>query len=147
MAVWQFIFSVIPEAAAVKINNEVHNDHMLWDGFNVSNLSIKELSKMFKPTRSWSKSIRQYGSLDGTCVELIFEKSKLNEVSIRFDLRNLSQEQLLKIIKFIKDNNAIILTQGGVLLKPTLDSLIGEIKKAHALAFVKNPEEYLQKLK
>lgn len=149
MATWQFDFSIIPKKEALKKINQGNISIAPWDGYGISVSSIKELSKEFKQTKSWSDSIKQFGSLDETCIELCFEDKrfkKLKEVSIRLDLRSLTKEKLLKVIAFISDNNAMILTQEEKLIEPEINLITGEIKKSDAYSFVKDPYGFLNRI-
>lgn len=154
MAIWQFGFLIIPEMMVLKkyngnlddmksINFE---DFTFWNGYYISESSIEKISKIMNQIQSWSDDIKQFGSLEETCIELLFEKNRLIEVSIRLDLRNLTSDILLTVIDFINDNNALILTQKGILLRPVVEDVIREIKKSDAYSFVKNPQEFLSSL-
>lgn len=156
MAIWQFVFSIVPEKkVALKRNSNTQSDKnsnefddsMSWDGYCLSKSSIENISKTLKQTKSWSDNIKQFGCLDETCLELFYDRNILIEVSIRLDLRSLTPSILSSVIDFVKDNQALILTQKGVLLKPVVDDVIKEIKMSDEYSFIKNPQEFLSSLK
>lgn len=156
MATWQFVFSIVPENDAVLERNSSNkseeelsdfDDFRSWDGYCLSQTSIEKISEILRQTKSWSDSIKQFGCLDGTCIELFYDKNTLLEISIRLDLRSLTQDILSPVIDFVKDNKALILTQQGVLLRPVVEDVIKEIKKSDAYSFIKNPQEFLSSLK
>ena len=155
MAIWQFGFSVIPESEPVlerfrdnNINNELSDidDIRSWKGYYLSQASLEKISEFFQPTKSWSDNIRQYGNLDETCIELLYENDILIEISVRLDLRKLSQEIFSAVIDFVRVNKALILTQQGVILRPSEEDVIIEMKKSDAFSFINNPQDFLYSL-
>ncbi|OPX41854.1 hypothetical protein CLHUN_42770 [Ruminiclostridium hungatei] len=154
MATWQFTFSVIPEKVVLgREGNTQYNtklsdfdDSLSWDGYYLSESSIEKISETLKQTKSWSDSIRQFGCIDETCIELFYEKNTLLDISIRLDLRSLTSDILKMIIDFVKENKALILTTKGVLIKPVLEDFVTEIRKSDAHSFAKNPQEFLTSL-
>lgn len=154
MAIWQFYFVVIPQekilpsintSSKIKITDD--EGIMSWRGYYINQLSLKKLSEILKYSKSWTDNIVQFGSVDGTCVELYYENETLIELSVRLDLRNIRLDILEVIIDFIKINNAMIVTRNGDLIKPIIKDIIEEIKKSDAYSFVKNPDTFLCDLK
>lgn len=155
MAIWQFDFSVVPESESVlerfsdnNIDNELSDidDPRSWNGYCLSQASLDKISEIFQPTKSWSDNIKQFGSLDETCIELLYENDILLEISVRLDLRKLSQDILSAVIDFVRENKALILTRQGVILRPLEEDVIIEIKKSDACSFINNPQEFLSSL-
>lgn len=152
MALWQFDFNLIPEEKVTGIindfavNEDSFEDLISWKKYTLSESSIKELSQVLNPTKSWSDSIKQFGSIEGTCIKLLFEENILNEVSVRLNLKENTIEDLKIIIRFAEANNAMIITQKGILIKPSINSMIEEIKKSKAYSFAKNPTKFFSSL-
>lgn len=152
MALWQFDFNLIPEEKvtgiinAFDVNEDSFEELISWEKYTLSESSIKELSQVLNPTKSWSDSIKQFGSIEGTCIKLLFEENILNEVSVRLNLKENTIEDLKIIIRFAEANNAMIITKKGILIKPSINSMIEEIKKSKAYSFVKNPTEFFSSL-
>ena len=154
MATWQFVFSIIPEKVVLgkgeysqscsKLSNFA--DSLSWDGYCLSESSLVKISETLKQTKSWSDNIRQFGFLDETCIELFYEKNILLDVFIRLDLRSLTSDILATIIDFVNENNALILTHEGALIKPLFEDVVIEIIKSDAHSFVKSPQEFLSSL-
>lgn len=171
MAIWQFDFWIIPNKKILEqcdvceivkrdlqawddnADNMRHDmsieldDILLWDEQSISKTSIKGIVRLIKRTKSWSDDIEQYGRDDCTCVQFFHKNNKLNQISVRLDLRSLTTEILTGITNFIKDNNALILTPKGVLLHPDMSTFISEVKKSDAYAFVRNSYGFLEPLK
>ncbi|MFT9495022.1 hypothetical protein [Anaerosolibacter sp.] len=151
MAIWQFGFSIVPEKALLQknigelynVNPENFDEIISWNGYGLSEPSIEKISKTLEQNQSWSDNIKQFGLLEKTCIELFYEENRLMEVSIRLDLRDLTLDVLVAVVDFVKDNNALILTPKGVLLRPTVEDVIEEIKKSNAYSFIKNPYGFI----
>ncbi|MBQ8732154.1 MAG: hypothetical protein IJY82_04930 [Oscillospiraceae bacterium] len=133
MAIWQVACSLIP----CKKKN-----------FLLSSLrSLCELAEALPEEKSWSSSIRQYGDLDSTCVE-IFTKDglKIDTISFRLDCQNISLEQIKVICNFAKANNLKILYK-----RRKYEADIGALKeiiiKSEAHRFLSDPEDFLRNLK
>lgn len=154
MAIWQFSFLVVPKEKVLrKIKDYSQNIKiddikaiMSWNGYSLTEPSLKEISKVLRLTRSWSDDIIQFGLLEESCIELCYEHNILEEVSMRLDLRNITIDILSAVSNFIKVNNAIIITRNGAIVKPENEDIIEEIRKLDAYSFVKNPKQFLDNL-
>jgi len=154
MAIWQFDFIVVPKENIIikfksypeKINLDDIDDIGNWNHHNLIESTLKELAIVLKPTKSWSDEIKQFGRIDESCVKLLYDKNILEEISVRLDLRNLTYEILKPIINFIKENNALIITDDGNLINAEINELINQIKKSDSYSFVKNPKDFLMTL-
>lgn len=131
MAIWQVpIFLVRNE------NTGKHLDTNLWE-------FLDELMHFFPKEKSWCHSIRQYGKLDSTCIEINTEEDKIR---LRIDLRNITKEQLETIIHFAVSNELKILHKNEA-MEPTISNFFSIIKESNAYRFINNPEGYLQDIR
>lgn len=143
MAIWQFTFTIIPCKKEIKSADDIRS----WNGYSLKDSSIKEISKVLKPSKSWSDDIKVFGNNEETCIELFYENNILDDVSVRLDLRNLTIEILEAIVNFINSNDAFILTTNGATVKPIVKDLIEQIRKSEAYSFSRNPETFLAQIK
>jgi hypothetical protein len=148
MAIWQFHFYIIPgekgmQYHSVNIKAEKVEAIMSWQGFSINDTSILELSKVLKPSKSWTVDIKLFGDIEQSCVELFYDGAILIEASIRIDLRDFSLELLEAVVDFIRANEAMILTNDGFIVSPNIKDLMKEIINSQAYAFMKNPERFL----
>lgn len=103
MAVWQFQCNIIPKRENI---GRLSRDEMItWKDIPQPVINIDFLQR----ERSWSTDIILYGNVDGTCIEFFFDKNKLEEICCRLDLRTLTKEKLIKIVKFVQDIRAYFL--------------------------------------
>ena len=128
MAIWQVSIILVRKEKTKK-----YLDANLW-------IIPEEFMKFFPEEKSWSHSIRQYGDLDSTCIEIYAED---DELSLRIDLRNITKEQLEIINKFAVSNELKIKYKSEV-IEPTLSNFINIIKESNAYQFMVNPKEYLK---
>lgn len=135
MAVWQFQCNIIPSRENV---DELSYDEIIsWKGISCPIISIDFLKRQ----KSWSTDIVQYGKIDETCIEFIYQKDKLEEISCRMDLRTLSKNELIQIVKYVQDIKAWFLVENEIYL-PKLEIMIGIMKKSRANQYCKSPLEY-----
>lgn len=91
--------------------------------------------------KSWSANIVQYGKMDEICIEFIYQEDKLEEINCRLDLRTLSKNDLIQIIKYVQDIKACFLVENKVYL-PRLEIMIEVMKQSRANQYCKNPLNY-----
>lgn len=136
MAVWQVCFNVIE-----KNKNIIDEDIFYWDKEPVNVYDISFLKK----TESWSNDIIQYGDLQETCVELLKENGRVIEISVRLDLRSLTQDQINDIIKYIIALDANILYQNEIII-PSVETIKKMLVKTNAYKYCNNPILFMDSL-
>ena len=135
MAIWQFHCNIIPSRENV---DELSYDEIIsWEGISCPIISIDFLER----EKSWSANIVQYGKTDETCIEFIYKEDKLEEISCRLDLRTLSKNDLIQIIKYVRDIKAWFLVENKVYL-PKPEVMIEVMKQSRANQYCKNPLKY-----
>lgn len=139
MAIWQFDFNIIPK---------VHGTENIisWMGETINEEAFQSLEQVLKPHKSWSQDITQFGKDDETCVKILKEKDKIDEISCRLDLRTLKKEELQNILKFINQLNAEILYLEKA-YSASMPVCLNLIKNSNAIKFCQNPVGFLESLK
>lgn len=135
MAIWQFYCNIIP--AKENIDKLSYDDIISWEGISCPMISTNFLQR----EKSWSANIVQYGKTDETCIEFIYQEDKMEEISCRLDLRTLSKNDLIQIIKYVQDIKACFLVENKVYL-PRLEIMIEVMKQSRANQYCKNPLNY-----
>lgn len=153
MALWQFNFYMLKKENmkfydelkpwASDANNE---SLLLWGKQELNMYSINKISKLLPLEKSWSNTIEQFGNIDSTCLEILYQESDECEISFRLDLRNLSRKILLEILEFIDSHHAGIVYDNKCyqLDESILNHLI---ENSNAKKFCKNSYEFLQNIK
>ncbi len=135
MAIWQFECKIIP--LRENINNLNYSEIISWRGFTLKyNIDFLEREK------SWSNEIIQYGKLDETCIEFVYENGVLQEVECRLDLRTLTKHNFMKILEYVQRIGACFLVAGNVYL-PNEENMVEVMRQSKANQYCKNPLEYI----
>ncbi len=132
MAIWQVSFNVVDKDK--KINDE---DIFYWDKEPINAYDITFLKKC----DSWTNDIKQYGDLQETCIELLEEKGRIVEVSVRLDLRTLTKDLLIHILDYVNGLNANIYYQNEILI-PSTNNIIKILKNSDAYKYCDNQLKY-----
>lgn len=96
--------------------------------------------------KSWSTDIVQYGNIDETCLEFIYDKDKLEEINCRLDLRTLTKHDFIQIIDYVKSIGAYFLVDDKI-YPPKFESMIPIMKQSKANQYCKSPFEYFKSFK
>ena len=131
MAIWQVPITFIPQKCDENSNAVLLN-------------SLNELSAVLPEEKSWCSSIRQYGSIDSTCLEIFFENGA-PEVSLRIDMRSVTEKELSAIADFAGENGYKAKCADEV-FAPTLENFIRIISESDANRFVNDPCGFLGEL-
>ena len=96
MAVWQFQFNIVPRRDDIE---KLNRDEIIsWKDVQEPTQKIEFLEW----EASWSKEIVQYGKIDETCIEFIYDSNTLEEIVCRMDLRNLTKQKFILLIEYVQ---------------------------------------------
>lgn len=139
LAVWQFHCYII---SLKKISDKLCHDKMIsWKDIENPLINPDFLERQ----KSWSTDIVQYGNIDRTCIEFIYDKDKLEEISCRLDLRTLTRHDLIQIVEYVQSIGACFLVNDRVYL-PELEIMVPLIKRSNANLYCKSPPEYFKSI-
>ncbi len=136
MAIWQFQCNIIP--TRLNIDSLSRDEMISWKGISQQPNELKFLEQ----EESWSKDIIQYGKSDETCIEFIYIDNILDEISCRLDLRSLTKNNLISLIEYVQEIDAMFLV-GDMIYAPKIEVILEIMKKSKANQFCKNPVEYI----
>ena len=105
-----------------------------------------ELAVILPEEKSWSEKIKQYGSLESTCLEFYCDEGAVEEISARLDLRSITKQQVEGICAFAAANGLEILYVGKV-YAPCWESFRMIVEASDAHRFLADPEGFLRALK
>ena len=132
MAIWQVPIFLVKKENMLKCSEK----HFVE--------SLDKIKKILLEEKSWSKSIKQFGSIDSTCLEISYNDE--DEIILRLDLRSITKEHLETIIEFANENE-LDLSYENELYEATLTRFKEIIEKSVAYRFVNNPGGFLGDLK
>ena len=136
MAVWQICFYAIE-------NNKLDNDADIcyW---RIEPEKACDINFLYK-YKSWSKNIIQYGDLQESCIELFKENGKIVEISIRLDIRSLSNDMVINMSNYLNDIKANIYFRNKIIV-PSTDNIVELIKTSDAYKYCNNPRLFIKNL-
>lgn len=107
--------------------------------------SLDTIREIFPEEKSWCKSIKQFGSIDSTCLEIIYDDLEEDEIRLRLDLRNITKEHLKILLKFINKNEFKLHYEDEV-YEATMTNFKEIIENSIAYKFVCNPKGFFDDL-
>ena len=135
MAAWQFHCNIVPARDNIE---ELSRDEITsWKDVPHPTHDIEFLEK----AKSWSGDIIQYGNIDETCIEFIFDKDKLEEINCRLDLRSLTKQKFASLIEYVQTIGALFLV-GDIVYPPKIEIMVEVMKRSEANQYCQNPMEY-----
>lgn len=139
MAIWQFEFYT---ADKNKANKDDPDDIILWDDMSAE---LAENVPFLNKKESWDASIVQFGNADETCIEILKENDKIAEISVRIDMRSITERLLSDIIEYLKRINCRIY-YNEKFYDVTLDNLKALMVSSDAYSFCKDPQSFLENI-
>lgn len=130
MAVWQVSFFLVKDKGVIDFT---YSDFVT---------SLKSIESVFPEEKSWCKTIKQYGELDSTCLEIDTEDGS---ISVRIDLRSITKEELQILCDFIKENHFLIKYNEAV-YEGSIDSFLEIFRVSDANRFLSAPVAYLEEI-
>ena len=130
MAIWQVALDLV--------KNDDHTDFSSPAFIS----SLRKIEAIFPATKSWCKTIKQYGELDSTCLEFDADDDC---ISLRIDLRNISKDQLQTFCDFAKENDLFI-KYNDMLYESCIDTFLGIFKESRANKFLLDPEAFFEEI-
>ena len=145
MAIWQVPIKLIPRKNFINSSEyDAKENFFAWEDKKKIEKSLMNIAAILKTKKSWSKNIILYGDEESNCVELFYNRRKLEEVSIRLDLRDIPKKLLGLIIEIAKKNDALIwIQEEETAIEPEWALFTEKIRKSSAAKFSQNPQEFL----
>ena len=138
MAIWQFSCNIVPYRKNIMALTA--NEIISW---KESSIPLPEIN-FLEQKASWSKDIIQYGNIDETCIEFIYDNT-LEEIFCRLDLRNLTKKQLNSIVEYVQNLGAMFFVD-GIVYEPKNDIIISLLRNSYAFKYCQNSNEYLKSI-
>lgn len=141
MAVWQADFLVVPtkENSSDKENCIEHNN--TWININEIETSVENVTGILIEEKSWSDDIRQFGKIDSTCLELLYDKGII-EIRCRFDLRSPRRIEFESIINFVSAIKGVFCYQSQK-IEASNSKMFEFLSHSDEARFCENPEEFI----
>lgn len=152
MAIWQYRFFVIEQSNVASMNvqplgdEEDAEEYLRWDKSVVFDCLDRKLSALLSREKSWSETIRQYGRLDGTCVQIGVDDLGIQEIACSFDVRENKPDLWARMLAVFSDMGGCILHEGKI-YENQWETIVESIRKSSAARFCKDPHLFLRSLR
>ncbi len=131
MAIWQVSLSLVNGCKKILFSDPVF----------VS--SLEKLEKTFPEVKSWCETLKQYGELESTCIEIdVFNN---DDIAVRIDLRNICKNQLDVLCEFALYNNLSI-KYNDELYDASIDQFMEIFRKSEAYKFLLDSKNFLKEI-
>jgi len=135
MAIWQFEIFMVPKeevhsyfGGTDTISNEAFNEIKWWKYYQPDIEDFDTFQHIIPKGKSWSNDIMLFGDESSNCIEIVVDQSKIDEVSIRIDLRT-DYKPLIKLLcDFAQRHKCLFISGSLEVISPDLNELSQYIK-------------------
>lgn len=134
MAIWQYQFYMVPEE---ELDSYFRNEDLIsyedlseiewWKYRQLDITSFDTFISLLPKKKSWSKDIIIFGDDDSSCIEILLEKNRIVEISIRVDLRLDYINFINLLCEYALNNKCMFLNYKLEILYPNLEALEKDI--------------------
>jgi len=132
MALWQYAFQLIPKNCGITdgdviSRNELSVDMNFWQPINFNKIDTSEINAVLPMTKSWSKDLVLFGTIDSSFISFYLENKLITEVELRIDLRKDLNGFLrkLSLINFLHD--VLLIDEVGYVSKFNMPLIVHKI--------------------
>lgn len=158
MAIWQFSLYLIPNESIKrmfkdtpsKLSLDVAEDTSWWSGYQPHRGFENTIHTILPEMHSWSESLRIWGDESANAIlvgYLTGEKREVEEIEIRIDVSNLSNEFVLRACRWAADLDCLGRTKAHEVVRPEYFEVHETIMRSRAMRFVQDPVKTLQSLR
>ncbi|MGV1834758.1 hypothetical protein ACQZ6C_08360 [Rhizobium rhizogenes] len=153
MALWQFVFDLIPSSAAT-INGVVaarmNRDQLDAIELNFSRPNVEAIFEhvgmMLPEKQSWAPDLRIWGDEKTDDVQIYLRGATIEGVQFRLNVPDLSLPLVGKICALAREFDCVLATRNGAIIRPNSQTLVRAITQSGAARFVSDPERYLREV-
>lgn len=145
MALWQYQFYLVDVEFKVNKSDpfDVSTSNLITENVNVF---LHDLSLVLPLSQHWNDESVLYGNLDETCFALDINRSQIDGIDVRLDLREINDIEIKNILDLISRYSLKIYDENHKLYLPNFVNLRKHVIKSKAFEFVKNPVAFFEKL-
>ncbi len=150
MALWQFVFDVIPSSAATidgVVAARMTRDQLDAIELNFSRPNIEAILErvgmMLPEKQSWSPELRIWGDEKTDDVQISFRGVAIENIQFRLNVPDLSLPLIDSICTLAREIDCVLATRNGAIIRPYCETLLRAITRSNAARFVSDPERYL----
>lgn len=158
MAIWQFKVLLIPESALrekfgavpVSLTRELAEEFDWWKDRQPPREYQAAIDVMLREAKSWSPLMRIWGNERGDTAVVCYyedEKSLVEEIEFRIDVRQLSLSFVSSICAFARRLQCVLVTGENHLLAADESVMLAAINNSTAKRYLQDPVSTLRSLK
>jgi len=151
MALWQFVFDLIPSSAAAVsgvVAARMNRDQLDAIELNFSKQTIdaifERVGAMLSEKQSWAPDLRIWGNEKTDDVQISIRGTAIEHVQFRLDVSDLSLPLTGSICALARELGCVFATRSGAIIRPHTEALVRAITQSEATQFVSDPEGYLR---
>ncbi|WP_437895816.1 hypothetical protein [Sorangium sp. So ce124] len=95
---------------------------------------------------SWSSDVDVWGDEDSTCLSMVRDGSRVVEVLLRVDLRNIQKPDLARLLDGFKRARVLLVDETAQLYEPTLPAVLQALQASTAWKYVTDPAAFIASL-
>jgi len=156
MAIWQFVLALVPKSWAIAndfnpallMTEDGRDTSTAWAASRfLPNDFIRIFDDFLPRTESWNENLTIWGNVEKTDIQLWRGASGIEDIQIRFDLRDDIRMSLPRVCEIITSLGcSCFIPEICLIIDPSPTALTELILKSRAAAFVNDPHTFLQTL-
>ena len=156
MAIWQFQTFMLPRSAVIQhfggvtaaVPEQSLSDIAWWAQVQPPAGYEERINHIASRYDSWSESISMWGSDEGDRIHLLLEEEsrRVEQVSVRIDLREFSRAFVAGVIQLASEFGCVLWVEPHTIIEPAMRPLCEAILQSRSAAFMRDPEGYLRSL-
>ena len=95
---------------------------------------------------TWSSDLVQFGTEDGTRVDLWTADTRIEEMSVRIDANELNSTFLIRLAEIGKEFDLLFVSENAEVIPPSARRLFRALASSNASRFIEDPEAFLANL-
>jgi len=150
VAVWQFKVSLLPQqwldaggAVDALFGADGCDMSVAWGPSDLESVQ-RRVGSILPPGQSWSESLVHWGSYETDDIQLFSEKSRVRDLSVRFDLRRPNMPLFGLVVAAAEELHLALVDVARKQVVPrNLEALLRAAATSGAASFVKDPTLFI----
>ena len=151
MALWQFVFDLIPSSVATlngvvaaRVSRDKLDSIELIFPQQTIDAIVERVGVMLPEKQSWAPDLRIWGDEKTDDVQISFRATIIEDVQFRLNVGDLSLPLIGRICDLARTLNCVFVSRSGAIIRPYSEPLVREITQSDAARFVGDPELYIR---
>ena len=155
MAIWQFVFGLVPTQWSGKVGNGpellVDSDGCCdlgtaWREYEPDPRLISLISKVLPESVSWDADLKCWGDDKGSDIQVWYEGGQVESVMVRLDTRTDTERLCASVVDLAQALDcALYLQATKAIIAPDISTLGKAIAESNAARFSADPREFLRR--